>query len=511
VAFFGERELEAIKRLFQALKKTNKTRGVIDQDTFSHALHSPSVDPDLATRLFRALERSATGAINLNELVSGLSAACGDIYHEKLSLVIAMYATRPGYTDRGDLEALVVRLGHDASLSTDILPRGGCDSIASDALGEWIGAHKALLDVTKVTDVIQQATRIELGIRPASPADEGTTIQAVQGPRSTHLDPSQPGPIGTAWHLVSKKWWETWEEWSLPVTLGGDGPLEDRPLDADIERLELEVAKGRRRTRSVKGQAEEFKVKSASSGPPPIDNKPLLDRGSLKVDLTHGTDYILLPPRAWKAVHSWYGGGPLLECWVVCGEGGKPELELYPPLLTISKATPSGEISRWPAPISLVCSKSDTISKLRHTACTRLGIGQEGDPEVAARTKLWASRADSVGHRSAIVDGEGGSGWQELTTGRPGEAEACLGTQTLAQAGITNGSWQIVADTNRPRPQTAGAEPRTPREVEHPQHRVGHRVGGPGLPLGLNNIGNTCYMNSAMQVIARGTKYRHYY
>ena len=43
--------------------------------------------PELAARLFGALERSSTGAISLKELVVGLSAACGDSPQEKLHLV----------------------------------------------------------------------------------------------------------------------------------------------------------------------------------------------------------------------------------------------------------------------------------------------------------------------------------------------------------------------------------------------------------------------------------------
>ena len=274
-----------------------------------------------------------------------------------------MFSTRPGFLERPDLEALLVNLGLDAGLCDEILK--GDTEVSHEVLVGW--AAEVQLSTDGITGLIQQEphrdphgthttalillrpfpqmTRIELGIRPASPVDEGTTVQAIEaesGPDTRtvlptlirmpssqgvgNFDPSRPGEPGTAWHVVSKKWWDTWQailhfrlltphpshspthpprhvqEWSLPVTYGGEGPLENPSLEADIERLELEVAKGRRRTRSSKGTPEVLRVKSLSSGPPPIDNKPLLEKG--------GRLKVLIPRRMKPNTNPRHAGGP---------------------------------------------------------------------------------------------------------------------------------------------------------------------------------------------------------
>ena len=64
-------------------------------------------------------------------------------------------------------------------------------------------------------------------------------------------------------------------------------------------------------------------VDSEQASPGPIDNFPLLAQGEefelasyntcklkMKEDIEEGSDFILLPEKAWEALHTWYGGGP---------------------------------------------------------------------------------------------------------------------------------------------------------------------------------------------------------
>lgn len=77
-----------------------------------------------------------------------------------------------------------------------------------------------------------------------------------------------------------------------------------------------------------------------AQGPPPIKNGGLLVAAStaansppqLLLNLHHGSDYVLVPPRLWSAFSAWYGGGPAIQRKVVCVKGAL-ELELYPPVL----------------------------------------------------------------------------------------------------------------------------------------------------------------------------------
>ncbi|XP_068211640.1 ubiquitin carboxyl-terminal hydrolase 32 isoform X1 [Palaemon carinicauda] len=83
----------------------------------------------------------------------------------------------------------------------------------------------------------------------------------------------------------------------------------------------------------------------APSRPPAIDNSPLVEPNANKVTLltgeggrlkrniplVQGRDFVLVPDSLWKALQQWYGGAPALPRQVIHGRSsGEVELELYP-------------------------------------------------------------------------------------------------------------------------------------------------------------------------------------
>eukprot|EP00929_Paragymnodinium_shiwhaense_P097776 TRINITY_DN59371_c0_g1_i1.p1 TRINITY_DN59371_c0_g1~~TRINITY_DN59371_c0_g1_i1.p1 ORF type:complete len:2293 (+),score=533.78 TRINITY_DN59371_c0_g1_i1:227-7105(+) len=83
-----------------------------------------------------------------------------------------------------------------------------------------------------------------------------------------------------------------------------------------------------------------------STRPPEIDNSDLEGehKGELKMNLVEHLDYELIPEEMWLKLVEWYGGGPAILRKVICmGEDGQPQVELYPPLLLVVVAGESGQ------------------------------------------------------------------------------------------------------------------------------------------------------------------------
>lgn len=104
--------------------------------------------------------------------------------------------------------------------------------------------------------------------------------------------------IGDLWYLVPLKWWKAWKLYS---------DYEERDDDHNAQ------------------------------PPGEIDNSALLERVGtsqeerLKHGLLESVDYHLLPAAAWKKLHAWYGGGPVISrkmIGVPVAIGGRLDLKL---------------------------------------------------------------------------------------------------------------------------------------------------------------------------------------
>lgn len=80
-----------------------------------------------------------------------------------------------------------------------------------------------------------------------------------------------------------------------------------------------------------------LKTLNVEDRPAPIDNICLIDFSTklkLRANLEYNKDFVVLRKETWKAIHSWYGGGPGIHRKVIVRKT-KPVLELYPPLVNV--------------------------------------------------------------------------------------------------------------------------------------------------------------------------------
>nr|XP_017253038.1 PREDICTED: ubiquitin carboxyl-terminal hydrolase 5 isoform X1 [Daucus carota subsp. sativus] len=261
--------------------------------------------------------------------------------------------------------------------------------------------------------------------------------------------------------------------------------------------------------------------------PSGINNYDLINRvttkgsdvcAELRDGLVEGTDYILLPKAVWNQLHAWYGGGPALARKVISSGISQTELsvEVYPLRLQLH-LIPKGDQS------SIRISKKETVGELHKKACEIYGLTTE-------QTCIW----DYFGHRKQslmndldkslddvniqmnqdilveVIDSSGctkpvhenGSGSNELTVFvDPSKASLSI-TGGLSKGHSRNSNSALSQFQNHT----------TTREVEktHGQTGVSTRGSSGGL-TGLHNLGNTCFMNSAIQCLVHTPEFATYF
>ncbi|KAH9383808.1 hypothetical protein HPB48_025578 [Haemaphysalis longicornis] len=272
--------------------------------------------------------------------------------------------------------------------------------------------------------------------------------------------------------------------------------------------------------------------------PPSIDNTGLVAPSTVKVSaaalssfctvdlqgvMHRGRDFEAVPEAVWRALFQWYGGSPALprQCIVRGGTGAghhpaSTELELYPPCLRLWRhQPPQGAVggarqqnaNSWTAVVGSVASayvggvgpgggsqasggsaspkrflayqasfsRTSTLRQVFDFLCTRLRLRPED-------TRLWQLQDEN-----------------NLT---PLEEESL----TLEQLGIEDGEQILIEVRNKD--QTWPEEMSCIINSKIDQKNQGPTEKG---ATGLNNLGNTCFMNAALQCVSNTRPLTQYF
>uniref|UniRef100_W5UFB2 Ubiquitin carboxyl-terminal hydrolase n=1 Tax=Ictalurus punctatus TaxID=7998 RepID=W5UFB2_ICTPU len=214
---------------------------------------------------------------------------------------------------------------------------------------------------------------------------------------------------------------------------------------------------------------------NSPSYPGKVDNTELfndLDSYRLKDRLVESEDFVLVPAEAWRKLLSWYGkmdGQPALERKVI-DLPSTLKVEIYPVEIMLCLHSDMDNM------VTAQFSRADTILSIQKVMQKEFGVAEDAEP------RLWMKSSDNNCERLRNI---------HMTV-----LDACLstGVTVIMEMRNADGTWP-------------SSRPQIMRNSMEEQDMY---QGQPGV-CGLTNLGNTCFMNSALQCLSNTPPLTEYF
>mmetsp|Transcript_30500 Transcript_30500/g.55691 ORF Transcript_30500/g.55691 Transcript_30500/m.55691 type:complete len:937 (+) Transcript_30500:223-3033(+) len=318
---------------------------------------------------------------------------------------------------------------------------------------------------------------------PLHPAEEKQLVQDKEREEAGGLQ------AGREYYLISRKWYVEWLQWVghhsvQSPKIGPSAPPLNVKSSLEVIREDASPHPPSPARSSSFGGSSSLR-KFSKERPGPIDNRTLLEeeyvKGEvLKRDIVEHQDYDIVSEGVWDLLSNWYGGGPAIKRLAVQPpKGGNVFVELYGLRLQVYK---SSELHS--KAVEMIESKFTTVEVFKKKACEEFKLEY-------SKVRIW----DYFKMRKQ-------ANLEQSLTSSLEDSRIFDDNDILLEEQNADGSW----------PETTSGY----RYSSYSSYDFNSDVSTTGTPMeagavGLQNLGNTCFMNSSLQCLSHVRALREFF